>query len=246
MFGNCPILKPLTAMQIAGGVFSPTDIAGLKFWFKDAGVFNDAGSTPAADADLVYQWNDQSGNGNHLTQPTSTKRPTYKTAIRNGLPIVRFDSANTTSLLFSLLSITSGSRTMFVAANIIGGSAAFRLLFDSQSGRFVIGFGDSGGWKVAWYDSAAVWRYPGSMTTGWQRLAWILPDGGTGNVYRDGTSIGTGTYTGTAIGGTTVIGARYDQTDRWLTADIGEILLYDSALSSPDHARVESYLSRWS
>ena len=41
------------------------------------GVYSDAGSTPAAAGAAVYQWDDQSGLGNHLVQTAAGNRPVY-------------------------------------------------------------------------------------------------------------------------------------------------------------------------
>jgi hypothetical protein len=49
-------------------------------WYRaGAGVFSDAGATPANSGDSVYQWNDQSGSANHLTQTDASSRPVYNT-----------------------------------------------------------------------------------------------------------------------------------------------------------------------
>lgn len=44
------------------------------------------------DGDAVGTWSDLSGNGHHLTE--STFKPTYKTAIQNGLAVVRFNGTD--------------------------------------------------------------------------------------------------------------------------------------------------------
>ncbi len=77
--------------------FTPTQIAGLKLWLKaDAGLFKDAAKAqPAtADADAIYTWADQSGNGNDAIQATLANRPLLKLAIQNGKAVVRFDGAD--------------------------------------------------------------------------------------------------------------------------------------------------------
>jgi lysophospholipase L1-like esterase len=40
-----------------------------------SGTWSDGGTTPAAVNGLVYQWNDMSGAGNHMTETTNTLRP---------------------------------------------------------------------------------------------------------------------------------------------------------------------------
>jgi hypothetical protein len=63
-----------------GGGGGGLPVAGALAWYKpETGLFTDAGTTPvASDGDLVYQWNDQSGNGYHLVQTTSGDRPIYR------------------------------------------------------------------------------------------------------------------------------------------------------------------------
>lgn len=47
-------------------------------WYRaGVGVFSDAGTTPANSGEGVYQWNDQSGSANHLSQATAGNRPMY-------------------------------------------------------------------------------------------------------------------------------------------------------------------------
>lgn len=81
--------------------FSQTGPAGVgntstnKMWLKaDVNVYKDAGTSSAADGDLVQQWNDQSGNGINATQVTTDHQPTFKTNIINGKPALQF-SGNT-------------------------------------------------------------------------------------------------------------------------------------------------------
>jgi len=67
--------------------FSPTNLRGLKFWgdlsdinklYQDSG-----GSTPVtADGDPIGKSTDKSGLGNHFTQATTSKKPTYKTGVQ--------------------------------------------------------------------------------------------------------------------------------------------------------------------
>ena len=68
--------------------FSPTDIAGLVLWLAaDLGL-------ALSDGDPVVTWPDQSGNGNDVTQPVAAARPTFRTAVINGEPVVRFDGVD--------------------------------------------------------------------------------------------------------------------------------------------------------
>lgn len=52
-------------------------LADMVGWWKSGeGLFTDDGVTPAVNnADIIYRWNDASGNGNHMRQATLGNRP---------------------------------------------------------------------------------------------------------------------------------------------------------------------------
>lgn len=83
----------------------PDSISGLKLWLKADAI------TGSNDGDSVTTWTDSSGNTNNATQSTAANKPTYKTNIINGNPVVRFDGVDdnliTTSTLYS--NITSAA-----------------------------------------------------------------------------------------------------------------------------------------
>ena len=69
--------------------------SGLKFWIKSsAGTFSNAGTSACTNNTALQQWNDQSGNAYHTSQPTASLRPTYFTNASNGNPAVRFSGTH--------------------------------------------------------------------------------------------------------------------------------------------------------
>jgi hypothetical protein len=104
------------AAVVEDGIWTPEDAfeddAVLVAWWKaDAGVFSDAGSTPAGDNDRIQQWNDQSGNAEHQKQGTANSRPLYETGELNGLPVVTLDptaSGNIKEMLTDAESVALG------------------------------------------------------------------------------------------------------------------------------------------
>jgi len=66
--------------------FSPLQLTALRAWYK-----SDVGITIATG---VSQWDDQSGNGNHLVQAATVSQPVVTAAAINGLPAITFDGAN--------------------------------------------------------------------------------------------------------------------------------------------------------
>jgi len=78
-------------------------------WLKaDAGVYSDAGITPATNGQPVQQWNDQSGNNYHLSQLTAGVKPTLASTSVNGKPALLFDGDD---MLSSLSQINWNSTT---------------------------------------------------------------------------------------------------------------------------------------
>ena len=62
---------------------APTWFTGLVAWYgADVGITKDG-------SDKVSQWNDQSGNGYHLTQGTGSLQPVWQASSINSLPAVR-------------------------------------------------------------------------------------------------------------------------------------------------------------
>jgi hypothetical protein len=208
-----------------GGGFSPTDITGLKLWLK-------ADSLVLSDGDPVGTWADSSGNGNDATASGGDK-PTYKTAIVNGLPIVRFDAAFPNRMFFP--TVTVSQFTIFVVYSVATFNTANYLVGGSGVGVFA---GGGGGLGYGEYDGTFL-RYATTQPT-----AIGLGTFSNQHIYHDSieaTYASAQDLTGFAL---TSVGIRADLTGAAAhTGDIAEILVYDSALGSTDRGNVEAYLA---
>jgi hypothetical protein len=80
--------------QVGFNTFTPPQTPTPAVWFKADEITN------VADGASVSTWTDLSGNGYNATQATSGKQPTYVTNAMSGLPVVRFNSADSTYMLF--------------------------------------------------------------------------------------------------------------------------------------------------
>lgn len=122
----------------------PTDIAGLQLWLKaDTGVYSDAGVTPATNGQTIQQWNDQSGNNNHVSQATAGNRPTYRAATSGDTGQIEF-LTSAKHLSNTGVTFPSGATAMHVFALIrqhgvgvpwsagIGASASLELYAANQ------------------------------------------------------------------------------------------------------------------
>ena len=116
--------------------FAPTSLPSLLAWYKaDAGVFSDAGVTPAVDGATVQQWNDQSGNGLNLSQATAGNRPTFNTGSFNALKGITFTPA-ATSWLSNAGAAFVGLRqfSVWMAMNLIAPGGANGVRYITYSG----------------------------------------------------------------------------------------------------------------
>ena len=77
-------------------------------------------------------------------------------------------------------------------------------------------------------------------------MAHVLDSGGA-TVYRNDNLEVSDTYTQKAIGGAVALFSQYDGSAPTEACDIGEVLVYDSALSSADRGNVQDYFNtKWS
>lgn len=215
------------------GGFAPSQIPGLKLWFN-------AGALSLNNNDPVSSWTDLSGQGNHATQATGTKQPTYKTNVLNGRPVVRFDGVDDYLQTAAFSAPLSQPSTMFVVCSFSGLSdtatdgltaGARHLLV--QSGATTVGI--SAGTYLSYTDAS-----PSGVSI-WSALY----NGTTSELYRNGASKAAGNAGTNQLAGLT-IGAdhRAPAAADYIQGDMPEIILYNRALSASERRTVEQYLGR--
>jgi hypothetical protein len=217
--------------------FSPSDISGLKIWLKaDAG----AGSS---DGDLVGTWSDQSGGAHNFTAAGSA-RPTYKTNIRNGLPVVRFDGSDDELAGGDLSALFSTGASVFAA---VSSSNSQFVVYEHGQIDMWWSFSGAGYWGP--FRSARLASTPGSglpTSSGWHMWSMTADNGSNYKMWLDTVSQINDTGGFTFSGGTQHRIGRQHPNGTYTAMDLGELIVYDSALSGTDRASVESYLNdRW-
>jgi len=213
-----------------GAAFTPTQIAGLKVWLK-------ADTLALADNDPVDTWADQSGVGNNVTA-AGTARPLYKTNIRNGLPAVRFDGSN--DMMSGASAVTF--RHVFVAFYhngaafpIPGGAVGYSgVVSGTVNTDLVILTGHEGTTRFFDDTLTTVYHRDGTLKAENDMQAPMLTWGVCAISYATGWTV------------TPRLGKDRNNSGRHLNGDIGEVLAYDTVLSTADRQSVEAYLkSRW-
>ena len=242
---------------IAG--FSPKDVGGLKLWLAADRL------THLIDGDPVGSWIDASGNGNDVTQATATNKPTFKTGILNGKPVVRFDGGVWLSggdiLDFDYLD----KFTLFVVQKNTAGVGDQSLIgkFDSASPfqgwelTYVADTKIAAGLVSDWATNNALWlEYNTTLTS--NHIVTMRYNGnatpGTGDLglWRDGIALALSATVKNGLTATSVnaipftIGARNNGAANKITGDIAEIIIYNRALADAVSSQVLRYLgSKW-
>ena len=207
-------------------------------------VFSDAGTTQAvAGTSTVQQWNDKSGNGRHVTQATSNRRPSYTSNGLNGKNIVTFTDdalanatlewANTTNSIFVVFRRTGGADFQ----NVIGSGAG-------EAGRFGYGTTFTATSKYAIFN---VLVFPYNFSQSWGNtdiLAITSSAAPTSTLIVNGGSSSTVTGAGTTAAGI-ILGSNATFSEP-TQGYIAEFIVLLSVASTNTRQRIEGYLAhKW-
>lgn len=224
----------------AGNTNAAVNVQGYDIGTTIPAATPTATPTPAGlnDGDPVTTWLDSSGNG-HVGSQSGSARPTFKTSIAGGKPVVRFVSANSTILNIS--PVISSNQVATVIAVMRPTATGILAAMAGYPGRQITAplanFPDNNlygtdrvfyqfeSWPVLWNGSFHV-------------ATAMLGNGNAGNynLWVDGTSTSTG---GGGAGSTNDWNA-IGSTDS--DGDLAEILFYNVLLSTTDRANLEKGL----
>jgi len=215
-------------------------IAGKKLWL-DAETIRDADGAPVA------FWQDCSGLGIDVTQPTAARRPTLHLGQLNGHPVVRFDGADD-SLATTTTAMMEGLSgfDVFVVANLDqaqddygrllseensgGGNRVYNLGVDASTPRRLRTVMDmTGGLAVVAEPSTSL----GDFRIYGQRLA--PGGGGTLSLHVNGVQVGAAAGKGSTITGRNSIfrvgAVAHNPTGDPGKGDVAEVIIFDHSLS---------------
>ncbi len=237
--------------------FKPTDIGGCALWLDGADRTTITGTS------AVTQWNDKSGNGYNGTVVNaavgSPVAPSYLTNSINGLPAITMSG---TSYFTGSTNVNSTTLTCFFLGNCVfgtGGSSQQRIL-----GLSIPGSDDysstlrpiplsviSGGTQLLTYRNANM--ASATVVSGTNFIGCCLFDGTSNYMFKDGT-LGTqvsssGTFTTSIYGvgsdaGTQFMGGTSSLGTNCLVGKIGEMILFNTALTTPQRQKIEGYLAQ--
>lgn len=237
VLGNPPRRRSITAPF--GG---PSSLSGLVLWLK-------ADSLALADGTAVSLWQDYSGLSNNAIQATGANQPLLKTAILNGLPILRFDGVNDTLTIAATL-ITGGFSVFIVRKSAVSPSSAVALAMK-------VGTGIAAGHFLCFVSAGQEqWAFRGNAGPIWN---WSVAPAGVWNIVDlqwDGAGFTAPNYRvflngspqGITVGAHGGTGNTSDvslSTNLW-NGDIAEIVVYSRKITSTERSNVRNWLSaKW-
>ena len=224
----------------AASSFIPTDISGLTAWFDadDSGTIIESGNS-------ISQWNDKSGNGNNVTQATSSNQPLTNTNTINGKNVITFDGLND---YLKRATWTGGviaqPNTAFVVFKFDINAA--RTIFDGSSSgteRHIIRTASSSTISI-WAGAVTVLTSSDVGSLAVPRLITAVYNSTSSEIYMEGTLEKTGdsgsfSMQGISLGSNWDVALPFD-------GDIAEVIIYNKLLNTTERQQAEAYLTtKW-
>ena len=223
----------------AGGL----PVAGAALWFDASQI------TGLADGDSVTTWSDMSGNTRHATQSgAGTLKPTYKTNIIGGKPILRFVAASSQRLDIDGTMAIGASTTFVVfrtAATVPNFQSAINF-YQSGSVRWSFGANAIESNRNGWAGtnaSTALTQPSGAFSTDSAYVQTWKKTSTQWTIYRNGTAGTAINDSSSATAAASGVGYERGFNSYYFNGDIAEIIVYSSALSDANRQAVEAYLS---
>jgi hypothetical protein len=217
----------------------PKKFANLVAWYDASQI------TGLSDTDPVSSWNDVSGNNYHITQATAGFRPLYRTGIKNGLPVVRFDG--TDDFMRGLFGAVYNQPNTIFGLGKFNNGTSFQYAFDGYEAGYRNGLLIYDQWPyfsalTAGGDIGLV-NYVGPIVGNYGQITAVFND--TGSYLRTNQgliargSIGTQGLNGFRVGNSAAGG-------QFFSGDLCELIVYNRELSYYEIYQLELYLhQKW-
>lgn len=227
--------------------FLPTDITGLVAWW-------DAQDGATLDTDPVTNWLDKSVEGNNLNQGVSSRRPAIVSV--SGKQMLEFDGVDEGFIIigpdaslnfagdfeFHVVYRTADTDRGELLAKGLAVRYHMRVNNGAPTDDLTVAIDDDVTAAVVLTDTSENWNDDSI------RIVSMVRDGNTLRMFEDFNQIQTADITGygsLSNAGNFFVGS-FDLSVSFYDGEIGEITMYDNALSTGDRADLETYLkNKW-
>lgn len=230
--------------------WNPAKLSNLAIWLraKDLSTLfqNSGGTTPVtANGDPVGFWGDKSLSNLDFIQATIGLRPIYRSAGINSRPSVEGDGIG--MFLSTTPSFGASDWTCSVVIKPTNTVAILESVFgcrDAELAFFPKSIESITTAQLGYVYPGGV-QEPGNVasTTAAQVLTWVLSAGAGGSIYRNAVLVGSGgSYDATSLNAATGVFSAAHAAYGFFTGQIGEIVLYDRALSGGELTTLINYM----
>ena len=217
------------AATISKSLSRPVNEIGLVGWWTMDGP------------DTLTNIADRSGQGNNGNLSGFTSTTTAPGRVGQALNFDGKDDGTGDSVRLPSFSSTAQTYTFSMWTKSGQANDVGKYLFDSETGRLVIGFMTGTVGKIGYFDGA-VWHDMANTPNdnSWHHVVFVLNSGNsTGSYYKDGVFVNSDTYTGTNIGGQVRIAGRYDGSNAfYYQGMLDDFRIYNRALSAAEVTRL--------
>ena len=224
----------LTGGAALDSVVTPDSVSDLAFWFKN--------NTNVAAA----QWNDSSGNDNHMTQGTTENQASVS---EGGLLFVD-DNSDHYDLRSAVDIGASNAFTMIIVAKLTSYDSQNCILGDNNDGTIFLEFQQADQMRYRQSASASVLKFPSSTPFPLDEKFMITMTKDTSRnlvVYKNGNVLTQESSTNNPVPsgafGCDQIGGRSAAPDRDFDGTMYELLLYEKELDATELSNVHSEIS---
>ena len=242
----------LTVLFLSINLFSQTGPGGIGnsssniLWLRSDAIVG------LINGDTVTSWDDVSGNGNHMTQPTVALKPEYVTGSLNGFPIIDFNVSNSRLVRNPMINFPTNNITAIYVNKNNGESSDGVLSYASitHNNNFLLFSSNS----LSMYRNGNRNMSVAVNDNNWHivQASWARTNGRV-ECWKDGNKVhnSTGLSSGSPItaGGSLAIAAEQDAVNASYdlsqahTGEFSEIMIFNTFLDTADHIIIANYLS---
>lgn len=221
----------------------PPNLSDLGMWFDAARDATTSGS-PSIDGDLVDSWLNQAGTVDATA--SGTGRPTYKTGIVNGLPVLRFNGTTTFMTIPDGADNDETTTFTFWCLINLASVAAYNMIVTKGSNAFAMQY-EYRVAPTALNRFEMVGTFPNLLSGNpvipasvWRRLVATKDSTNGGITYVDNVVSHNGGMVVTDTADNVFIGKRFD--GLFLNGDIAEWGFYKTELDATARQALDDYL----
>lgn len=232
--------------------FSPIPLqVGTPLLWLDASaadtLFTDSSAITkvTADGDPVGFWYDRSGNGNNVIQTSGTNKPVYKTNIKNGKSILRFNGLTTWLNNTTISTINQPLTLIAVKKRSSSNPHTYGQYFGSTFNVCIIKDSSNAGYYDYMYSGVSLPDAGANSVDNFVSIVAIF-NGASSSFQLNNRTTATGNAGAGALTRIDVGGSSLTNTSETFCGDIAELIAYPFALSGTNIINIQLYLNaKW-